>query len=400
MARMRLALFFAAVILLTSSRAVAHAGARVIETPHYRIHSDIDPLLADDLARRMEVMFDQYARRFSAFADTQDHERLEVYLFNSKSSYTRFTNDRFPNTGGVFIPKRKLLAAFLENQGRDGLRKTLQHEAFHQFAFATIGPEIPIWLNEGLAQVFEEGLWTGSQFMIGQIPPRRMRQLQQDMQNRRLVPFRTFLTMTNDEWSANLRDRELGSTQYNQAWAMAHFLVFAADDTGEPRYRARLIEMLKLIRAGKDAQAAFTTAFSDNIEGFQARFVEWARQLKPTREAEFMENQVVLADMLTTLKEQGHTFEDVASFRKVVVENKYKLQYSRGMLNWSTADDPSVYFLDGWGRDMQGDRLHFIHRRGAPLPDVVCRPIDGIQFRTRFYKAGEQIEYEVLIEGR
>ena len=378
----------------------ARANSRGIETTHYRIHSDIDPVLADDLARRMEVMFDQYARRFSTFAQPPDHERLEVYLFRSKNDYTRFTSDRFPNTGGVFIPRRKLLAAFLENQGRDGIRRTLQHEAFHQFAFATIGPEIPIWLNEGLAQVFEEGLSTGSQFMIGQIPPRRLRQLQQDMQDRQLVPFRKLLAMTNEQWSQNLRDRDLGSTQYNQAWAMAHFLVFAADESGEPRYRARLIEMLRLIRAGDDAQTAFVSAFSDNIDGFQDRFVEWARQIKPTREAEFMENQVVLADMLTTLKSQSHTFDDVASFRKTVMDNKYKLQYSRGMLDWSSADDPSVYFLDGWGRQMQADRLYFMHRRGAPLPDVVCYPIDGLQFRTRFHGAGEQIEYEILIEAR
>jgi hypothetical protein len=48
---------------------------------------------------------------------------------------------------------------------------------------------------------------------------------------------------------------------------------------------------------------------------------------------------------------------------------------------------------------MHGDRLHFLHRRGAPLPDVICRPIDGLQFRTRFYNARDRIEYEILIEG-
>src|SRR6185437_8222678 len=127
------------------------------------------------------------------FIDDDRDDLFEVYIFQKRADYVRFTEDRFPNTGGVFIPRRKLLAAFLENQGRDGLRRTLQHEAFHQFAFRAIGPELPIWLNEGLAQIFEEGIWTGSQFIIGQVAPRRVRQLDQDMREQRLTEFRKFL---------------------------------------------------------------------------------------------------------------------------------------------------------------------------------------------------------------
>ena len=78
---------------------------------------------------------------------------------------------------GVFMPHRRLLAAFVEGVGRDGVRRTLQHEAFHQFAHETFGPNVPVWLDEGLAQVFEEAVWTGNGFVVGQVPPRRVRQL-------------------------------------------------------------------------------------------------------------------------------------------------------------------------------------------------------------------------------
>ena len=180
---------------------------------------------------------------------------------------------------------------------------------------------------------------------------------------------------------------------------MAHFLVFATDENDEPRFRSRLIEMLKLLRGGMPSERAFTSAFSDNIEGFQQRFVEYARELEASREATWIENQIVLADMLTSLKSEGRTFDDVGSFRETIERHGYRLQYSRGPLQWSTADDPKVYFTDALGRDMQGDQLFFLHRRGAPLPDLVCRPIKGLQFHTRFYAAGERIEYEVLIEN-
>jgi hypothetical protein len=377
----------------------AAAGQRLIETANYRIHTDLEADLSADLARRMEAMYDQYARRFADFSRGAQSDPMEVYLFARRDDYIRFTNDRFPNTGGVFMPRRKLLAAFLEGQGRDGIRKTLQHEAFHQFAFRAFGPGLPIWLNEGLAQVFEEGLWTGSTFMIGQVPPRRVRQLQHDMRDRRLMEFSKFLSMSDDQWSQNLQDRNVGAAQYNQAWAMAHFLVFATDESGEPRFRARLIHMLKLIRGDAGGQEAFMTAFSDNIPGFQDRFVEYARQLLPTQEALCMENQFVLADMLTTLKSQGLNFDDMKAFRKTVVENSYRLQYSRGPVQWSTAEDPKAYFTDVLGREMQSDQLHFVARRGAPLPDMVCRPMSGMRLQTRFYYGGEKIEHETLIEG-
>jgi hypothetical protein len=399
MSRDRFALAFL-VLLVGCAPSLALAGERIVQTTHYRIHSDLDRELTDDLARRMEAMYDQYARRFAAFVSDARAEPFEVYLFEKRDDYARFTSERFPNTGGVFIPRRKLLAAFLEGQGRDGIRRTLQHEAFHQFAFGAIGPELPIWLNEGLAQIFEDGLWTGSQFMIGQVSPRRVRQLRQDMRDRRLTDFKRFLTMSEEDWSQNLRDGAVAGTQYNQAWAMAHFLIFAPDEDGQPRYRARLIQMLQLIRGGKDAEKAFNSAFSDNIAGFQDRFVEFARQLEPTPEATWIENQTVLADMLTSLKSRGVEFDEIRMFRDAVVRNRYRLQYERGVLHWNSAEDPATYFVDAAGRTMEGDQLFFVNRRGAPLPDLVCRPMDRMQYRTCFYTLGSKIEYEILLEGR
>lgn len=386
-------------LLVTVMSATAAAAQRLVETAHYRIHTDLDADLSADLAQRLEAMYEQYARRFADFSSSFSDQRMEVYLFASRDDYIRFTNDRFPNTGGVFMPRRKLLAAFLEGQGRDGIRRTLQHEGFHQFAFEAFGPGLPIWLNEGLAQVFEEGLWTGSQFVIGQVSPRRVRQLQHDMREGRLINFATFLAMTDEQWARNLRDRSIGAAQYNQAWAMAHFLVFALDDAGDPRFRSRLLHMLKLIRNDRAGQDAFVAAFSDNIAGFQERFVEYARQMLPTREAACMENQFVLADMLTSLRSQGLTFDDIKEFRKVVIDNAYRLEYARGQMQWKSAEDPSTYFKDVLGREMQSDQLYFISRRGTPLPDLICRPMSGMKLHTRFYHGAGKIEHETFIEG-
>jgi hypothetical protein len=298
------------------------------------------------------------------------------------------------------MPRLNLLAAFLEGQGRDALRCTLQHEAFHQFAYTAIGTNLPVWLNEGIAQVFEEGLWTGRGFMIGQVAPRRIRQLQLDMSNHRLVPFKDFLLVTDADWAKGLANGTKAASQYDQAWAMTHFLVFATDESGRPKYRSRLIEMLKLIHNGVKAPDAFVQAFSDNIDGFQQRFVEYTRTLQPTREATFAEYQSVMADMLVLLNGDGQRFDDVEAFRQYITQGGYRLRYSKGDSQWSTNNDANVYFRDALGRTMTHEQLYFSTRGGAPLPDLVCRPIDGLQFRTIFHDGFDRIDHETIADGK
>ncbi len=384
-------------ILLCSTQST-FADLRVLDTPHYRIHTDLEQRLAEDLGVRMESMYAEYSVRLADFNPSSER-RLEVYLFKDRKDYATFTGDSFTNTGGIFIPKRNLLAAFLEPQGRDGLHRTLQHEAFHQFAFLAIGTELPIWLNEGIAQVFEEGIWTGRQFMLGQVPPRRIRQLKQDIADQRIVSFQNFLATTDAQWRAGLRDENTGAAQYNQAWAMTHFLIYATDDAGKPKYRARLINMLKLIHAGTNGHTAFNSAFSDNFEGFQQRFMEYANSLKPTREANFAEHQGVLADMLVLLNNEGKRFKDVESFRKLMTDGGYRLKYSKGSVQWSTESDPAAYFKDAAGRTMNSQQLYFSPRAGAPLPDIVCEPAEGLRLRTVFHDGtNNTIDHETNIE--
>lgn len=371
-------------------------------TRHYTLHTDLDKDFATDLGRRLDAMYDEYARRLANFVADKPLPPLEVYLFRRQADYLELTheNDKLKNTGGVYMTGRNLLAAFLEGQGRDALRRALQHEAFHQFAHNCISKDLPVWLNEGMAQLFEEGIWTGGEFWLGQVPPRRIRQLQDDLKNGRLVDFDRFMAMSPDLWADRLGlDQRLGTTQYNQAWAMVHFLVHAKDpQTGKEKYRGRLMQMLEAIHAGTPAQQAFEEAFSSNTKGFQSRFVEFARNLKATPEATLIENQGVLADLLTGLKDRGHAYDHMADFHDACVNGKMSVHYTRGQLAWATDPNLDVYFRDLAGHPLSGDRLFFARRRGAALPDIVCRASERFQLRTRFYAQGKGWEYEVLVE--
>ncbi len=377
-------------------RLVLPAELREIRTDHYRIRTDLDDDLASELAKLMEGMFSEYAHRLADFNDTADFRVLDVYLFSKKSDYARLTDDRFHNTGGIFIAGRmNLLAAYLEDQGRDALRRTLQHEAFHQFAYNAISPDLPIWLNEGMAQVFEEGLWVGDQFTLGQASPRRLRQLKADIDGDRLTEFQKFMAVTPEQWSKNLSaDASRGATQYGQAWAMVHFLVNGENGA----FRKRLIEMLKLIHAGKEPKAAFEGAFSANYDGFRRHFNDWTAAVSPTPEAIMLERQQVLGDLIISLADRGKKFETIQAFHKTVTTGGYQLQYTKGDVKWKTDTRIDNYFSNAAGQMLGARELYFAPRENAPLADIVCRCADAVQLRTSFYKLGGKTWHESKIE--
>jgi hypothetical protein len=392
----RLLLTFA-IFHLTFSMAAQAADLRVIHTQHYEIHTDLDAAFATELAHRMDVMYEEYEKRLKDFRPPANAPALPAYLFTREEDYMAFTEHRVMHTGGVFVvePNRSYLAAFLNGQGRDTLRRTLQHEAFHQFAHFAISHDLPIWMNEGLAQVFEEGIWTGQKFLLGQVPPRRIRQLQSDITHHTLVDFKTFLAITPEEWSANLTaDAEKGATYYNQAWAMVHFLA----ETGHPDGVALLTNYLKQLHNGEDPQAVFQQSFRDKIPEFQDRFADWALTLQPTPEATMLEHQDTLGDFLEALAKDGTRFTEMAGFRNTVIADGIQLRYTRGAVKWSTSETPQIYFANLNGQFYAPGELFFQRSPGAPLLDIVCRPTAQVQLRTHFYKSNKKIEHEVLIE--
>jgi hypothetical protein len=293
--------------------------------------------------------------------------------------------------------RRPYLASFLDQNGRDGLRRSLQHEAFHQFAYFAINRRLPIWLNEGMAQQFEEGIWTGEKFLLGQAPPRRIRQLQADLRANRLVPFDTFLKLTPGEWAENLHANvAAGTTYYNQAWGMAYFLRYGP----EAKYLQLFAEFLAKLHADReaDAERLFDDGFSDPV-GLQRAFERWTRQARATAEATLLERQETLGDFLIGMAPKDpRIVGNMPAFRADVVRFGVGLTYSRGGFRYSTVKPPDIYFCGPDGQPFTDRQLSFQPDRDAPLPDIVCQPNDAFTVRTRFYKGADHLEHEYAIE--
>jgi hypothetical protein len=343
-------------------------------------------------------MYEEYARRLADF-DAKPRQKFDVHLFKRKADYAKFVGGRVANSAGIFIPSQRALAGYEEHQGRAGLRQTLQHEAFHQFAWEMISPNLPIWLDEGLAQIFEEGIWTGNQFLLGQVTPRRIADLQDDVRAGRFVPFRLFTTMSREQFQTRMTDPKLGRAQYNQAWAMTHFLIFAEDESGKPRFRARLLSWLREMHEGADPQKSFESNFSSNYEGFENRFKEWASRLQPTPMAVYADRMSKLAELVRLFKDDGEEFDSVDALRAHLAKGRFHLTEQRDGQTYTYRENALTYLSDLSDKPWPADALRFDRRRG-PLADIVLRPPQGSAIRVRFFRTGEAIDHELVFEAR
>jgi hypothetical protein len=180
----------------------------------------------------------------------------------------------------------------------------LQHEGFHQFAFSYIGTNLPTWVNEGLAQYFEDGVLAGDQFYIGFANGRRIASVRAAMQDNRLLAFDTLLGLDEREWHEMVTtgSGETAGLLYDQSWSIVYFLITAEDG----KYRKAFEQYLHLVADGSDSATAFKRAFNDDrTDRFRDRWLEHAASVQPDPISTAIARMEFLAQGLLFLRSQN-----------------------------------------------------------------------------------------------
>jgi len=223
-----------------------------------------------------------------------------------------------------------------------------------------------------------------------------VRRLAADRSAGRLMPFSTFATMSDEQWSAAFTgDPSPGEAQYNQAWAMVQFLARSTDACGQSRL-PRLIALLQLLHEGRKAALAFKEIFPDGAESNQD-FAGFTARLRPTPAAELLERQSVLADFVGELVLRGQLPRELIDARDILQTGGYRLHYSRGDLQWDSDSDIGTYFSDPSGRIFGPLELRFELSSGE-WPDIACRWGGGMLVRTRFRTVNGKLEHDTAVE--
>ena len=236
--------------------------------------------LGDDLAR-----FRQNARQ--ALDELAKQEAEVVRLYGKKPELTRHLQPLKEQRSQIERVAKANEAAF--ERATKQLFQTLYHEAFHAYAGSFVYPptgkgrpdcpgELPRWLNEGMAQVFETAVFEAGELRIGHADRVRLEKAQDALSKKEYQPLKHELTAGRDVFVVtHAGKRPEADRAYVATWALASYLMFDRRVLGT----AALDEFVKAVHAGTDPMKAFETLVGQPIGEFEKAYHGWLRRLLP-----------------------------------------------------------------------------------------------------------------------
>ena len=165
---------------------------------------------------------------------------------------------------------------------RERLFQRLYHESFHAYLGAFVYPgkdeAVPLWLNEGLAQVFESAIVEAGELRLG-LPDRARLQAAQGALAKKTLPSLAELmrSTAKDFQVAHASARRESDRHYLASWAMAHYLTFDARLLGT----SKLDAYVKALGRDADPVAAFRELVGQPLPKFEEAFRAYLSRLRP-----------------------------------------------------------------------------------------------------------------------
>jgi tetratricopeptide (TPR) repeat protein len=145
---------------------------------------------------------------------------------------------------------------------------TVYHEYTHSM-LRKASAWMPLWMNEGLAQFYENTDFDDKAAWLGQSNPVQLSLLKRS----EMLPIATLLTV--DAGSPLYHDEEEGSMFYAESWALTHYLIVSDRLQGTHRMR----DYSERLALGEDSVTAATQAFGD-LSKLQAGLAAYVLQRK------------------------------------------------------------------------------------------------------------------------
>ena len=377
-------------------------GDLVVETPHYRVRTDLGPDVGRTVASHQEALYAELYRRMGNVKKSKMIKRFDVLVFAAQERYLREMGDAARGSRGIFMSGRDVLACWGSANELDVVLSTLRHEGTHQFVAHFIGHKCPVWLNEGLAVFHEHAQFRRGGLEVGQVPPGRVAALRRAIKKGQLIPVGRMLVLTNQEWLGAVHSGGApAALQYDQAWAMVHFLAYG----GNQKYRAAFLQFIYYIARGEDGKRAWERTFGTNYKAFEDRWREYVEGLQPDAQLDCKSHLRGLGLLLLRVAGKTDVVKDMATFRQAAIEGrlgKWTLSSSDGALV-SSDDRDKVAALFKCPQDNRPDAetsYELVPDPAGGIPVVRCRHHAGIVLETRYVKDPESGRMDVTVVAR
>ena len=233
----------------------------------YQVFAQSSSTVAWQVNGFMNEMLRQYSRYFSNWtlkpgARVVVFDNLDDFRAYSQN-VMRLTNDKL--TGYCHLKTDEDDNTFFElvTYEHEDLWEVLAHEGFHQFLGLEIGVHIPVWLNEGMAQYFENSRVKSGRLQAGLIDTDKLRTVRFLIRTRQAPALTDLLETNRATFYANAQ------VTYPMSWALVYYLM-NRDGTS---YRSSTFHRyLQDLKQNRDASESFQRRFG--------RGAQWQRDFE------------------------------------------------------------------------------------------------------------------------
>jgi tetratricopeptide (TPR) repeat protein len=307
-----------------------------LKTPHFELFTT-----AGEKKGREAILYFEQVRSFFLQASPSKHAPefpVRIVAFRSEKQYKPYRMNE------------SALAYYAPSQNRDYIvMQDISGEhypvAIHEYTHLVIGHSglhLPVWLNEGWAELYSTLRPKGQQAMIGEMIPGRVHVLLSS----KLLPLDVLAAVDHDSPLYNERDR--AGLFYAESWALTHMLFLS------PAYMSNFSKFALALSSGKSMADACSSVLGKpmaEVQGdlqqylqskrlygalFDVKLEKSAEEADVSRASEF-ESGMVLADLLAAShkKDQAKSaYEELARTNPKQPE----VEESLGYLAWQGGD--------------------------------------------------------------
>ncbi|HYV12504.1 MAG TPA: tetratricopeptide repeat protein [Pyrinomonadaceae bacterium] len=261
-------------VLFTFSTITAQTrdGWRSVRTNHLFVIGNADP----ENLRRVAVWLEYFHAAFARLVSRNVIDSsvpTTVIVFRDDASFTPFKpvyNGRPTSISGFFLPGDDVNYIALSLDPRGDPYGTAFHEYVHLHVKDNI-PNAPVWLNEGLAELYEALQFSGSDVIIGMPDHNYLYTLRQA----EMLPLKTLFAVGLD--SPHYNERDKAGLFYGESWALVHYLMF-----GDRARQDQFKRFLQRIGSGDDAAKAIEATYGTTLDVIEQELQSYVRRANLT----------------------------------------------------------------------------------------------------------------------
>ena len=257
-------------LLFTFSNVTAQTrdGWRSVRTNHLFVIGNAEPEELRRVAIWLEFFHSAFARLVSRNV-IDSSVPTTVIVFRDDDSFTPFKpgyQGQAKAVSGFFLPGDDVNYIALSLDPRGNPYGTAFHEYVHLHVKDNI-PNAPIWLNEGLAELYESLQFSGSDAVIG-VPKQGyiwvLRQVE-------MLPLKTLFSIGTDSPYYNEQDK--ATIFYAESWALVHYLML-----GDRARQDQFKKFVQRIGNGDDVAKAVESAYGITLDALEEELRAYIRR--------------------------------------------------------------------------------------------------------------------------